>query len=163
MQVQTHSSRWKSKLIEELFITAVADEQLMDTSDDESEDILDQLEDDLLLLCRYSDQSAGVPKSHGFYDSIFFNLDENRFKTFVRCTRKHFAVIYNKTKEHPVFTGKNSEKQLSIYFQLALVMYRIGSNGNAASVRKLVALFGVGDGGTIDRITERVFESIMSF
>ncbi|KAJ6636856.1 hypothetical protein Bhyg_15451 [Pseudolycoriella hygida] len=130
--------------------------------DDESGDILDQLEDDLLvvLLCRYSYQSAGVPKSHGFYDSVLFNLDENRFKTFVGCTRKHFVVIYNKIKEHPVFTGKNSEKQLSIYFQLALVMYRIGSNGNAASLRKLAALLGVGDGGTIDRITARVFESI---
>ena len=132
--------------------------------EDESDDVLDDMYDDLtvVFLCRYSIQSSGVPKCRGFYDDVLFNLDAKRFQLYVRCSRQHFDVIYNKIKDHPVFHGKNSSKQFSVFFQLALVMYRIGSNGNAASVAKIAGFFGVGDGGTIDRITCRVFKSILS-
>lgn len=121
------------------------------------------MDDDLsvVYLCRYSYQST-VKKSYGFYDTVLFYLDDKRFKRYVRCSRQHFNVIFDKIKDHPVFNGKNSQKQFSTFFQLALVMYRIGSNGNAAAVGKIAGLFGVGDGGTIDRITARVFESILS-
>lgn len=61
-----------------------------------------------------------------------------------------------------MFHGKNSSKQFTVFFQLALVMYRLGSNGNSASISKIAGVFGVGDGGTIDRVTRRVFQSILS-
>ncbi|KAJ6645256.1 Protein ANTAGONIST OF LIKE HETEROCHROMATIN PROTEIN 1 [Pseudolycoriella hygida] len=153
----------KAAFINNLIVSAVAETELMDTSDEENENILDELEDDLsvVYLCRYSYQSK-VPKSYGFYDSVFFNLDDARFKRFVRCSRQHFSIILDKIKDHPVFHGKNCEKQFSPFFQLAVVMYRLGSNGNAASIGKISGLFGIGDGGTIDRLTARVFESIIA-
>lgn len=81
----------------------------------------------------------------------------------MRCTREQFNVIIDLIKDNPVFHGKNSEKQFSVYFQLALVMYRLGSNGSGASIARIATLFGIGDGGTIDKITWRVFKCILAW
>lgn len=80
----------------------------------------------------------------------------------LRCTRTQFNVILALIENHAVFHGKNSQKQFSVQFQLAIVLYRLGSNGEGATLGKVAALFGVGDGGSIDKITLRVFDSIFS-
>lgn len=42
-----------------------------------------------------------------------------------------------------------------------MTLFRLGASGDAASVRKIATLFGIGDGGTIDKITKRVFGAIL--
>jgi len=51
--------------------------------------------------------------------------------------------------------------QHPIDLQLAIVLFRLGSSGNSASVRKISTTFGVGDGGTLALFTERVFTAIL--
>lgn len=40
-------------------------------------------------------------------------------------------------------------------------MYRLNSCGSYVDISKIATMFGTGDGGTIDKITWRVFQSIM--
>jgi len=51
--------------------------------------------------------------------------------------------------------------QHPIDLQLAIVLFRLGSSGNSASVRKISTIYGVGDGGTLALFTERVFTAIL--
>lgn len=61
-----------------------------------------------------------------------------------------------------MFNGSNADKQFSVQFQLALVLYRLGSYGEGSTLVKIASLFGIGDGGTIHKVTKRVFESILT-
>lgn len=109
---------------------------------------------------RYIHRSV-VPKNKSWFDETLYQLDGKRFKTLMRCTREQFNVILDLINDNPLFHGKNSEKQFSPYFQLALVMYRLGANGTGASIARIAALFGIGDGGTIEKITWKVFQCIL--
>lgn len=115
----------------------------------------------IVPLFRYSYVSK-VPKNLSWYEEIFPHYDEQRFRQLVRCSRLQFELILKEISSHKVFNGKNSQKQFTVAFQLALVLFRLGSNGDGATIFKISCLFGVGDGGTIDRITARVFEAILS-
>lgn len=116
----------------------------------------------MAIFCsfRYSFRGS-VPKNLNWYAEVLPNLDERRFKMLLRCTQSHINIILALIEDHPVFHGVNSDKQFTVQFQLALVLYRLGSNGDGATLLKIASLFGIGDGGTIDKVTARVFESIL--
>lgn len=132
-------------------------------SDSEIDEIMDNVADDIVAISsmRYS-YRCNVPKNLTWFDETFHQYDEKRFKMLMRCTREQFQTILDLIKDNPLFHGKNSEKQFTPYFQLALVMYRLGSFGTGGEIGKIAALFGVGDGGTIDKITWRVFKCILA-
>lgn len=132
------------------------------SDEDEEDRIFDELEDNVAIFSgfRYSYRDT-VPKNLHWYDEILPNLDERRFKMLFRCTQVQFNIILALIEGHPVFHGENSDKQFSIQFQLALVLYRLGSSGDGATLGRIATLFGVGDGGTIEKVTSRVFESIL--
>lgn len=125
--------------------------------------MFDELEENAAIFAgfRYSYRGA-VPKNFTWYDEALPNLDDQRFRMMLRCSRQQFNVILALIENHPVFHGFNSNKQFSVQFQLALALYRLGSYGEGATLGKIASLFGVGDGGTIAKITTRVFESILS-
>lgn len=136
---------------------------IMDSSDeDEEERIFNELEENASIFVglRYSFR-GNVPKSFNWYNEILPNLDDMRFRILLRCSRQQFNVILALIENHQVFHGINSHKQFSVQFQLALVLYRLGSNGDGATLAKIASLFGIGDGGTIDKITTRVFDAIL--
>lgn len=116
---------------------------------------------EVIQTFRYSYKST-VPKNLSWYEETFPKYDDIRFRSLVRCSPIQFQSILNEIRSHNVFNGFNSQKQFTVDFQLALVLYRLGSNRDGTTVRKISCLFGVGDGGTIDRITSRVFEAILS-
>jgi len=97
-----------------------------------------------------------VPKSLAWLSQVLPNLDEMRFKIMMRMTRPQFGMILELIQHDPVFL--NDKKQLSVSTQLAIVLFRLGSYGSGNSIAKLATLFGVGDGGTVDRVTSRVFQ-----
>lgn len=101
-----------------------------------------------------------IPKSC-FFTKVVPNLDERRFKILARMSYQNFNKIIDVIINDPVFSGKNCEKQFPIYQQLLLVLYRLGSCGEANTVGKIAFLFGIGDGGTLDKITKRVFKAIL--
>ena len=71
----------------------------------------------------------------------------------VRLLPAEFSHILELIKNDDVF--KNSQtSQLPTELQLKIVLYRLGSSGDGASVRKVASLFAIGDGGTIKKITK---------
>lgn len=80
----------------------------------------------------------------------------------VRLRPEEFAHILDLIKNDEVFHTKRTNIQLPIELQLKVVLYRLGSSGDGASVRKVASLFGIGDGGTIQNITKRVFRAILN-
>ena len=105
---------------------------------------------------RYLQYGWPVPKSLAWLSQVLPNLDEMRFKIMMRMTRPQFGMILELIQHDPVFL--NDKKQLSVSTQLAIVLFRLGSYGSGNSIAKLATLFGVGDGGTVDRVTSRVFQ-----
>lgn len=128
---------------------------------------MDEVTDDLMynlniaLSFRYSYMSK-VPKNLSWYEETFPQYDAKRFRKLVRCSPIQFNVILNEIRSHKVLNGYNSQKQFTVELQLAIVLYRLGSNGQGSTVQKILCLFGVGDGGTIDIVTRRVFQAIIS-
>lgn len=115
------------------------------------------IEDYLYIeFCRYGIR-FGVPKSREWLSDILPSLDENRFTQMLRVNRAVFNFIASKIEDNLLFHGENASLQFPVNVQLAVVLFRLGSTGESASIRKIAAVFGIGDGGTIDKITCRVF------
>ncbi|XP_054083341.1 putative nuclease HARBI1 [Zeugodacus cucurbitae] len=102
-----------------------------------------------------------VPKSPNFLIDVLPHLDENRFREIVRVSKTTFDFIIDLIKDDEVFNGPRSCKQFPIQIQLAVVMYRLGSCGEGATITKIASLFGISDGGVIQVMTNRVFDAII--
>jgi hypothetical protein len=53
---------------------------------------------------------------------------------------------------------QTSDSQIPVSIQVAIAMYRFGICGTGASIRKIASIFGLGDGGTVIRVTRRVIQ-----
>lgn len=102
-----------------------------------------------------------VPKAQNFLTDVLPYLDEYRFKNIVRVSWQSFESILNLIKDDEVFHGPRSCKQFPVEVQLIIVLYRLGSIGEGATLRKISSLFGIGDGGTIQIITNRIFKVLL--
>ncbi|XP_021949503.1 protein ANTAGONIST OF LIKE HETEROCHROMATIN PROTEIN 1-like [Folsomia candida] len=89
-----------------------------------------------------------VPKSDEWYLSVLASYDDTRFKKYLRVTRFDFGRILEMIRCHSVFQ-EVTKKQIPIEKQLAIALYKFGTNGTASGVGNVAALFGVGDGGTV--------------
>ncbi|GBP12937.1 Protein ANTAGONIST OF LIKE HETEROCHROMATIN PROTEIN 1 [Eumeta japonica] len=87
-------------------------------------------------------------------------MDDNRFRQMLRVDRTQFAHLLSLIENDDVF-AKCSGKQFPVDIQLAVVLYRLGSSGESASIRKIASTFGIGDGGTLTKITRRVFKAFL--
>lgn len=47
----------------------------------------------------------------------------------LRCNKEQFNILLALIENNHVFHGENSEKQFTVQFQLALVLYRLGTYG----------------------------------
>lgn len=103
-----------------------------------------------------------VPKSMKWSQDILTQLDDNRFLQMLRVSRIEFNSLVEMISEDPEFNKPHSCEQFPVEYQLAIVLYRIGSSGEGASVRKMTAFFGVGDVGTIDKITRRIIKAFLN-
>lgn len=122
--------------------------------------MFETLEDDIcaVLSYRYSVKNPPVPKSCLWVSEVLPSLDDRRFQEIVRVNRAQFHHILNLIEGSKFYCGGWSSKQLPVFTQLAISLYRLGSYGDGATTSKISALFGVGDGGTIERITDRFFK-----
>lgn len=73
-----------------------------------------------------------------------------------------FEFVLDLIKDSDVFKTTNSKLQLPIDLQLKIVLFRLGSSGDGLTIRKVASIFGVGDGGTIQNVTRRIFKSIIN-
>ncbi|XP_037932573.1 protein ALP1-like [Teleopsis dalmanni] len=75
----------------------------------------------------------------------------------MRVNKNQFAYLVALISEAEIFKKANGSKQFPIGLHLAIVLYRLGSSGESASIRKVAATFGIGDGATLMKITQRIF------
>ena len=104
---------------------------------------------------------GSVPKTRKFWCEVLPELDEGRFRELVRVNWINFETILILIKNNPVFKGTRSCRQFPVSLQLLIVLYRLGCSGEGATLTKVASFFGIGDGGTIDIITTRVFRAIL--
>lgn len=112
------------------------------------------------MACRQGIRNP-VPKSTHWRENILPLLDEGRFRHMLRVDRNQFNCLLSIIENDEIFSSAHSSKQLQVETQLAITLYRLGSTGESATFRKTAALFGVGDGGTLDKITNRVFNAFL--
>ncbi|KAL7725548.1 hypothetical protein ACLKA6_013903 [Drosophila palustris] len=126
------------------------DEEFEDVSrpeDSELDEVMDDFVDDVegIYSCRQG-VSLNVPKSINWRTNILSSFDNRRFYQMLR---------------DEVFAAASVHRQIEVDLQLAVVLFRLGSSGSSASVRKICTIFGVIDGGTLANITEMVFTPIV--
>ena len=114
--------------------------------------------DDLIVVLsrRYSIINPAVPKSKYWFNEVLPALDDRRFKQMMRVTRTQFGLILSLIENQNVFISRNKQ-ETPVATQLAVVLYRLGCSGEGGTIAKISTLFGLGDGGSVDRLTKRVF------
>lgn len=127
------------------------------------EEIMDDIFEDVISAasCRLGVWNS-VPKSMHWSLDILTQLDDNRFLQMMRVTRIEFHRLVSVIREDDEFNNSPSCLQFPVEYQVAIVLYRLGSSGEGASIRKIATFFGIGDGGTIDKITRRVFKAFLN-
>lgn len=102
-----------------------------------------------------------IPKSIVWQEEVLTKLDDDRFKVMLRMNRQQFTNLVMLISDDTEFRKSHSCEQFSVALQLAIVLYRLGSSGESASIKKIASIFGIGDGGTIYKITRRVFTAFL--
>lgn len=150
----------KRKLIEELSV--LASEEILTTDYTKMARVFDDAVQDIVMLTyiRNAVPRLMLPKSEDWYLNILPELNEDRFKYFLRVSRNDFQKILDLIKDNPIFHGKNCSKQIPVEKQLALTLFKLGHDGSGSSVQSTGAMFGVGDGGSVMKIAIRVISVI---
>lgn len=130
--------------------------------DSELDEVMEDFVDDVVGIysCRRG-VSLNVPKSIDWRTNILSSFDNRRFNQMLRVSRSQFVHLVNLIKGDEVFATASVHRQIAVDLQLAIVLFRLGSSGSSASVRKICTVFGVSDGGILANITERVFKAIL--
>ncbi|XP_036342392.1 putative nuclease HARBI1 [Rhagoletis pomonella] len=157
------------KLYQEIFVYDLLTLEICDEIDENKLKREDEIwEDFTLSMCVLGQVRYGcpfihhsVPKSVHFTQNILSNLDDDRFRQIARVSKPSFDAILELIKNDEIFNGPRSCKQFSVEAQLIIVLYRLGSSGEGASISKIARLFGVSDGGVIQNMTNRVFHAIL--
>ncbi|KAF8573191.1 hypothetical protein K439DRAFT_1650049 [Ramaria rubella] len=101
-----------------------------------------------LHATRYLQERIHIPKTHPAL-----------FRSLLRVTPSTFDVSLSKIQDHPVFQSNSEKQQIPVNQQLAVVLYRFGHYGNAASMQKVGLWAGLGY-GTVDKCTRRVMKAV---
>jgi hypothetical protein len=150
---------FKSKLLKEVCAKVQLD-MVLTESNGEFLTIFDNAIEDLITLqnSRYGIRGRRLLKSDEWYTTVLPEMDDFRFKQFLRVSRSDFSFILRLIENHEVFHGKNSSKQFPVPKQLAIALHKMGFEGSGSSLANVAALFGVSDGGTIMTVTFRIIK-----
>ncbi|XP_036330754.1 uncharacterized protein LOC118742613 [Rhagoletis pomonella] len=154
----------KDNLLNALCFKSLMDVIVQDSSsEDEDDDVLiDFTLTSALVLSSRRSCHFNVPKSVQWRENVLPNFDDSRMRQMLRVEPIEFEHILTLIKEDPVFKNKKLVPQLPVDLQLKITLFRLGSSGDNASLRKVATLFGVGDAGTIIKVTQRVVASIVN-
>ncbi|XP_036335362.1 uncharacterized protein LOC118745794 [Rhagoletis pomonella] len=154
----------KGELLNGLCFQNALDLLMDDSSDDENEEGI-MLAFTINVVETLTNRRAThfyVPKTQDWTQSVLGQFDSNRCRQMLRVEIEEFSYILSLIKDDKVFSNKNGVPQLSIERQLQIALFRLGSSGESASVRKIATLFGVGDGGTLNIVTYRVIKALIN-
>lgn len=82
------------------------------------------------------------------------------FREFLRVNPTTFDRLVERIEDDPVFSNNSNNPQQPVEEQLAIVLYRFGHNGNAASLTKVGFWAGVAH-GSVPLITNRVMTALL--
>lgn len=133
----------------------------LDEDEEEEDELFDNLCENLGIIasCRYAVPRLPIPKSTEWISLVLPNISEDRFKMMIRMERATFHALLSRIQSNACFNPA-ANRQHSVAIQLAVTLFRLGASGDGASIGKIAALFGIGDGGSIDIITRRMFRAI---
>ncbi|KAF8573639.1 hypothetical protein K439DRAFT_1649956 [Ramaria rubella] len=81
------------------------------------------------------------------------------FRSLLRVSPRTFNALLSKVQGHPVFQNNSENEQISVDSQVAIVLYRLGHFGNAASMEKVGLWAGYGY-RTVDKGTWCVMTAV---
>jgi hypothetical protein len=85
----------------------------------------------------------------------------DKFREEVRVTPYTFDRIVSEIQDNPVFCNNLNNAQLAVETQLAVFLWRLGRNGNGATLQSAANWAGVSK-GTVGDCTRRVMTAILS-
>ena len=124
--------------------------------------MLDFTQNAALILKNRRSTQFNIPKSIQWAEKVLPHFDEGRMRQMLRVSNDEFCYLMSLIEMDPIFHTKSMSPQLPIHLQLKIALFRFGSNGDSASVRKVATLFGVGDGGTVIIATKRVIHALLN-
>ena len=101
-----------------------------------------------------------VPKSDSM-ERLFFHYPDNEFKQMVRMDKRSFLKLVEMIENHPVFLTETNNKQKHPWYQLMVVLNRLGCHGNGSSIGHTGRMAGVSQ-GSVCLYTTRVFTALLS-
>lgn len=138
------------------------------SSDSESSDSCMDTEEDALAeiyaavsFHRYLKPRTPVPKCCRWLIEVLPELDDVRFRAFVRVSRVKFRDILRQIENDPVFSNASRHNQTAVSIQLACALQRFGGYGNGVSYIQLGQKFSVSE-GSVDNFTERVIAALLN-
>lgn len=98
-----------------------------------------------------------VPRQLNWIEGVVPTYDPHRFQAHFGLEKSTFGILLRLIEGSDLFNGHN---QFAPDLQLAITLYRLREFG--AKTTAVAAHFGIGDGATLRRITERVFLAILA-
>ena len=123
--------------------------------------VLKEIED--MYAHRYEMPRDHLPKGPAFLRhvlTVWKDLRPDHFRQELRVSPATFDKILHKISNHPIFFNNSNNPQMSVEDQLAITLYRLGHDGNAASLQSIANWAGVGK-GTVTLCTQRVMVSVL--
>jgi len=109
---------------------------------------------------RYLNERTVIPKTRALVE-VMLQFEEREFKVLARCDKASFIRLVEMIEDHPVFDKDSRHKQSPVWLQLLVVLNRLGSDGNGASIQRIAMFNGISY-GSVDKFTQRVFTAIRS-
>lgn len=86
--------------------------------------------------------------------------DPAEFRSALRVTPNTFDRLVSEIEDDPVFLNNSQNEQIPVAHQLAVVLFRFGHSGNAASLKRVAEWAGYGK-GTVLLMTRRVLTALL--
>ena len=80
----------------------------------------------------------------------------------IRISMDEFQYILSIIGKDPVFYNQNGVPPLPIDMQLQIGLFRFNSYGDGSSIWKIETLFGIGDGGTVIKVTQKAIKAVLN-
>jgi hypothetical protein len=106
------------------------------------------------------DQFPHPPATLPHVMDIYKNQRLDLFRQELRVNPTTFDLLLSKIEDDPVFANNSQNDQMPVRDQLAILLYRFGHYGNAASLQKVASWSGYGK-GTVLLATRRAMRAVL--
>ena len=118
---------------------------------------------------RYGTRDPYQKEGYEKFDEILFPADhgsprhQTEFRANYRVSIDNFWRLHERIKDHPVFKERETKgrKQAPAKYQLLVLLYYLGTNGNGASYDKMKSFFEIGK-GSIPIFRDRALKAVLS-